>query len=288
MSTFALLIPFTEQPAPWVSWLLAGAAVVIIGIAKSGFGSGVGIVAVPLFVFAFGDSAVAMGALLPLLIAADILSVYHHWGTWDKPNLKVLAPGTVVGVIGGAVILWWLLGMPWPLWARNGAGDLDLAERRMQMAIGVICILYVLGDRIKARFAPDFRFQADYLGGSLTGVAAGIVTTIAHAAGPVVTIFLLGQHLLKQAFIGTAVIYFFTVNLAKQLTVYPLLGMTNTETLWAGLWLLPLVPIGTWLGVRLNRIMSETAFRWTILIIVALSGLQLVSGIDPVTLFTGD
>jgi len=293
IQTLAIALPFADAPNPIVSWLLAGAAVVLIGIAKSGFGSGVGIAAVPMFVFAFANpddptaSATAMGALLPLLIAADILSVYHHWGTWDRPNLKALAPGTLVGLLVGGAILWWLIGSPLPPWTQANRHATDAAESKMKMAIGAICLLYVLGDQIKARFAPEFHFKPTWLGGSITGASAGIVTTIAHAAGPVVTIFLLGQHIAKQKFIGTAVIYFFTVNVIKQLTIYPLLGMTNTATLWAGLWLVPLVPLGTWLGLRLNRVMSEKAFRLTILIIVAISGIQLVFGINPVDLLTG-
>jgi uncharacterized membrane protein YfcA len=275
-----------DQPSPVLSWVLAAVAVVIIGIAKSGFGSGVGIVAVPIFVFAFGDSAEAMGALLPLLIAADILSVYHHWGTWDKANLKVLAGGSVLGVVIGAGLMWWLMGMPRLWWMPDDwaggqvAARRETAEAGLQTAIGVICLLYVLGDRVKARFAPEFRFQANYPTGTATGLIAGIVTTIAHAAGPVITIFLLGQHLLKQSFIGTAVIYFFAVNVLKQLTAYPLLGLTRTDTLWTGLWLLPLVPIGTFLGTRLNRVLSERAFRTVILLIVAVSGVQLIIGKD--------
>ncbi len=283
MHLLALAIPFADQPHPWVSWLLAGSAVVILGIAKSGFGSGVVIIAVPMFVFAFGDdSAGAIGALLPLLIAADVLSVHHHFGTWDRRNLKVLTPGTIAGLVIGAAIMWWLMGMPTLFdFAAERTNDLGRTEQRLKMAIGVICVLYVIGDQLKARFAPTWQLKPTYAAGSTTGLIAGIVSTIAHAAGPVVTIYLLGQHIAKQRFIGTAVIYFFTVNVVKQLTIYPALGLTRVDTLWAGLWLLPLVPLGTFLGARLNRVMPEKAFRMTILIIVALSGIQLTTGFDP-------
>jgi len=277
--TVAVSIPFADAPQPAASWLLAGAAVVIVGIAKSGFGSGVGIVAVPMFLFAFPDNAEAIGALLPLLIAADILSVYHHWGTWDRPNLRVLAPGTLVGLVGGGALMWWMMGAGWPPWASDGGDAMDAAEHRLQIAVGVVCVLYVLADQVKARFASGFIYRAGYVGGSTAGFFAGVVTTVAHAAGPVITIYLLGQHLAKQRFVGTAVIYFFTVNLIKQASIYPLLGLTRVDTLWAGLWLLPLVPLGTWLGTRLNRVMSEKVFRATILVITLASGLKLI-GVD--------
>lgn len=274
----AIAIPFADAPQPAVSWLLAGAAVVIVGIAKSGFGSGVGIVAVPLFIMAFANNAEAIGALLPLLIAADILSVYHHWGTWDRTNLRLLAPGTIVGLLGGAALMWWMMGMPWPTWAAERGETMTAAESRIQLAVGLVCVLYVIADQVKARLASSFAYQAGFGGGSIAGFFAGLVTTIAHAAGPVITIYLLGQHLAKQRFVGTAVIYFFTVNLLKQATIYPALGLTRTETLWTGLWLLPLVPLGTWLGTKLNRIMSEKVFRATILLITLASGIKLILG----------
>lgn len=282
MITQAIQVPFADAANPALSWALAGAAVVIVGIAKSGFGSGVGIVAVPMFVFAFapGRSGEAMGALLPLLIAADVLSVYHHRGTWDTKNLRVLAPGTLVGIALGAALMWWLLGRPnlgWSLTPRHiDKSSLEATGSHLQVAIGVICLAYVFGDQVKQRFAPAFWFIANYRSGSAFGLVAGVVTTIAHAAGPVVTIFLLGQHLAKQKFIGTAVIYFFAVNVFKQLTVYPALGLTDTDSLWLGLWLLPLVPVGTFLGLWLHKRMSERVFRIVILTIVFLSGLKLV------------
>jgi len=281
-----LVIPFAEQSQPWLSWLLAGAAVVILGIAKSGFGSGVGIIAVPMFVYAFGaDSAKAIGALLPLLIAADILSVHHHWGTWDKANLKVLALGSIVGLFGGGAIMWWLMGCP-ALFVFDGpGGQIEAAEQRLKMAIGVICVLYVVADQVKARLAPSFQLKADYTSGTPIGLATGVVSTIAHAGGPVLTMYLLGQHVAKQRFIGTAVTYFFASNVIKQAAIYPVLGLTRVDTLWTGLWLVPLVPVGTFLGARLNHILPERAFRNTILVIVAISGVQLVTGINPIDLF---
>ncbi len=282
MHVLAIQLPFTEAANPALSWAMAAVAVVIIGVAKSGFGSGVGIVAVPLFAFAFGPGRAgeAMGALLPLLIAADALSVYHHRGTWHTKNLRVLAPGSLVGIALGAVVMWWLLGRPtveWSLTPRDlNKANLESAGNHLSAALGVICLAYVIGELVKRRFAPALRLTANYRTGTGVGLVAGVVTTIAHAAGPVITIYLLGQHLGKQKFIGTAVVYFFAVNVLKQLTVYPALGLTPYRSLWLGLWLLPLVPVGTCLGLWLHRRMSEHVFRTVILAIVFLSGLKLV------------
>jgi hypothetical protein len=275
-----------DQPLPWLSWALAGAAVVIIGIAKSGFGGGVGIVAVPMFIFAYGRPSEASGALLPLLIAADIFSVYHHWGTWDRRNVKILFPGSLLGIVLGSVFLWWLIyGGPGGDGAAAAASR-QATERGLGVAIGIICVLYVVADQVKKRIAPNLHLRASMMSGSIAGTAAGFVSTLAHAAGPVLTIFLLGQHLSKQPFIGTAVIYFFTVNLIK-LVPYAGLGLINTSTLMDGLWLVPLVPLGTYLGLRLNRWMSEQVFRMIILLIVLISGIELIIGRDAIMRMLG-
>ncbi len=247
---------------PWHGWLLAGAAVVLVGIAKSGFGGGVGIVAVPMFVLAMGSQR-GVATLLPLLIAADIFSVYHHWGKWDRRNLLYLLPASVVGITVGALIM----------------DSID--ERGLAIGIGVICVLYVVADQVRRRFAPHWKLRSTWTSGSTAGLFAGITSTLAHAAGPVITIFLIGQHLPKSAFIGTAVIYFFIVNNVK-LIPYGIMGLIDPSTLWQGLWLVPLVPVGTFIGARINRLMSEWAFRLVILVIVFLTGVQLIIGKETI------
>ncbi|MFA7237630.1 MAG: sulfite exporter TauE/SafE family protein [Phycisphaeraceae bacterium] len=296
MFTFAMTLPFSEQPYPLLSWLLAIAAVIILGIAKSGFGSGVGIIAVPLFVFAFGDPTRAMGALLPMLLAADILSVIHHHDHVDRHNLRVLTPGTLAGILIGAIALFVLIGRPhlgwmpdaWTGSVAGGGGQThanikDAAKQKMEMVIGVICLLYVVGDQIKARYAPQMKLKATWLSGSITGFLAGVVSTIAHAAGPILTIFFLGQHLEKRRFVGTAVAFTLIFNTVKLLP-YFLLGLLVPDTLWPGLFLLPAVPLGTYLGLVMHRRMSDTVFRWSILIITAISGVQMIWGLDPIKL----
>lgn len=264
--------------------MLACLAVVLVGIAKSGFGGGVGIVAVPLFVLAAG-SRDGLGALLPLLIAADIFSLGHHWKRWDGPNLRHLLPGSMLGIVAGSVVLWLLLGRPDLGLAMDGGGvqDLDEAARQsraqtengLKLAVGLICVAYVIGDYIRRRLKIDKPFQTGPVKGNLTGLAAGLVSTIGHAAGPITAIYLLGQKIDRRKFIGTAVIYYFIVNTVKLLP-YLLLGLIHTGSLFQGLVLLPLVPVGTFLGAWLNRKLSEDIFRAIILLIVLITGIHFV------------
>ncbi len=223
-----------------------------------------GIVAVPLFVLAFGDPQPALAALLPLLIAADVFAVVHHWGTWDRLNLRHLLPGAMAGIAAASGVIYLF-------------GRLEGQKRGLEAAIGLICVAYPLLEVMKLRWAPHWRLRSGPAVGAGLGMAAGFVSTFAHAAGPVTSIYLLAQHLPRQAFIGTAVIFFFIVNTVK-LIPYGLLGMIDTSTLWVGLWLGPLIPVGTWLGARLNRGMSERVFRVAMFVIVVVTGAKMLWG----------
>jgi uncharacterized protein len=258
---------------PWhtlAAWplVLAVVGVIVLGISKSGFGGGLGIVAIPMFAVAFGAKD-GTAILLPLLIACDVFSVYHHWKKWDGRILKVLLPGTLLGIGLGAAVLYVMLHQ----------GTKAQGERGLNMVTGVICILYVVADQVRARWAKNWHFRPSMASGSAAGAAVGVISTLAHAAGPVAAIFLLGQALSKQIFVGTMVIYFFFINTTK-LIPYAALGLIDPRTLIIGLWLAPLVPIGTWLGTRIFHVIPEALFRDIILAVTLLTGLQLAFGIS--------
>ena len=295
-------LPFAPDINPIFGWILASLAVLLLGIAKSGFGGGVGIVAVPMFALAFGAQR-GTAILLPLLLATDIFSVYHHWGKWDKPLLKILAPGTLAGIALGSVILWIIVCGPiWPWhfdWSQwHSAAPTTQAKatqansaNALNLITGIVSILYIILDFIRLRLAPKWHFKPNQATGFVAGASVGVISTLAHAAGPVVTIFLLGTGLSRVGFMGTTVIYFFAINTVKLIPYTAIPGLTDWQTVQAGLWLIWLAPVGTWIGKWLCDRLSETLFRNIILIIVFISGAQLVfeslTGIKLVTLFSG-
>ena len=68
---------------PWFYVVLL--AIFFIGVTKSGFGSGVGLIIVPMTALAMGNGAfpgrgeqAALGLLLPLLVVGDFISIYQH------------------------------------------------------------------------------------------------------------------------------------------------------------------------------------------------------------------
>jgi uncharacterized membrane protein YfcA len=244
------------RSVPWAMAALA-AAVVTIGIAKSGFGGGIGILAVPLMAAAV-DPAAALGVMLPILIVADALAAVQHRKNFSKPHLLSSLQGAVVGIVLGSLVLW--------LFTIGQA-----QTRALNLTVGAVCVGFVgvqvyrlLGGRVTA--VPDTAASARGAGG-----LAGLVSTVAHAAGPVMTIFLLEQRLDKRALVGTLVLFFFAVNLLK-LPTYFLQGIINGQTLRASAVLVLLVPVGSWLGGRLYKVVAERPFTLVMYLGAAAAG----------------
>jgi hypothetical protein len=57
-------------------------------------------------------------------------------------------------------------------------------------------------------------------------------------------------------------------------------SLITPATLWTSAKCFPLVPLGVWLGVWLNRRFSETVFVKAIYTILLLTGLQLIFNFD--------
>ncbi len=262
----------------WFSLLLAGFAVLFIGVAKAGFGGGLGMLVTPVCVLAFGPKT-AIGILLPLLCAGDAFSLYYYWRRWRAENLKFLLPGVVVGVVIGVQLIG------------------RFSPRQLNIAIGLIAVLFVGFQIIKDRifraegvFAPNHRF------GWPCGIGMGVTSTFAHGAGPLATIFLVPQRLSKEIFVGTNILIFTCVNWIKlpffcldrsvlDLPVFASQALITPATLLTSAKFFPLVPLGVWLGVWLNRRFSEMVFVRVIYVVLLITGLQLICNFDLAALF---
>jgi uncharacterized membrane protein YfcA len=236
--------------------------VLFIGLSKAGFGTGLGMLTTPLCTLAFGAAgqppSFALGTLLPLLCAGDAFSLYHYWGKWDRRNLVYLLPGVVVGVVVGAHLM-------------N-----RFSSRQLNAVIGLLAVLFVV-----FQVARDYIFRAEgvfrpnALIGLPFGLGTGLTSTFAHGAGPVVSMFLVPQRLAKETYVGTTVLIFTWVNWIK-VPFFVQQGVITRQTLWAALLYLPLVPMGVWLGLWLNRKFSEELFLKAVYAITLLTGLQLL------------
>jgi uncharacterized membrane protein YfcA len=242
---FEIIPPETE---PWVYITSVGAAVLLIGVSKAGFGGGVGIAAVPLMAIALPTHR-AVGVLLPVLIVADVFSVTHHRGQQSRPHLRWMLAGAVAGIALGTLFLVYL---------QYQQGQATF-EQVLNVMIGGLCLLFVGLQVYRLMGGAVPHLPRTPTTGRIAGGLAGFVSTLMHGAGPVMTVYLLEQRLTKRHLVGTAVLFIFIVNLLKLPTYFGLM-LINPGSLLQSLWCLPLVPIGTLAGMWMHKRINERLF----------------------------
>jgi uncharacterized membrane protein YfcA len=236
---------------------MAGLAVLFIGLSKAGFGGGLGMLTTPLCVMAF-DPRTAIGILLPLLCAGDLFSLWHYWGKWDRRNLLYLLPGVVAGVLIGVQ----LIGV--------------LSKAQLNFAIGLLAVSFVVFQLTKEIiFKAEGAFSPSHAIGIPCGIGAGFTSSIAHGAGPVVSVFLIPQKLPKDIYVGTTVLVFTWVNWIK-MPFFIHKDIVTWDTILISLRYLPIIPVGVWLGIWLNRKVSEGLFVRLVYMFTFLAGIELM------------
>lgn len=232
------------------------AAALLTGLGKTGFG-GLGMLAMWLLAEVFPPRE-STGLILPILILADLFSVWwfrrhavwrHVWG---------LLPPAVAGVILGWIIM--------PLIPAASFGRL----------IGAIILLMTFL-MVLNKFLPALRnLTLTHRGWLLpTGLLAGVTTMLANAAGPVATLYLLACRLPKLEFVGTAAVFFLAINLIK-VPFSISLGLITSQTIWWSLGTLPFVFLGIQSGRWLLHRISQVWFEALLLLFTLAGGLRLV------------
>jgi uncharacterized membrane protein YfcA len=251
-------------------WFAAVAAVVLIGVSKAGFGGGAGVIATPLLALTV-SVAEAAALLLPILLVADVFTVYHYRREVSVPHLRASLPSALAGIVAGSLMF---------AFFRDN-------ERILEIGVGAIAIAFVLYQALRVRWERSLEGRTPSMlwGGPLGGLS-GFTSTLAHVGGPPFVIFLLPHRLSRRLFVGTNGVFFFVVNLVK-LVPYALLGLLTIGNLPTTLVLLPLVYLGVRLGRFLNARVSERAFAGIVYVLLTLTAVQLLVGGDLVGLLVG-
>lgn len=241
-----------------VSMLLMACAAILVGFSKTGL-PGAAMPAVALQAAAFPQNAeLSVGAMLVVLLAGDVLAVawFRRHTQWNR--LAVLFPYVVAGMVPAYFVLGWL------------------DDRQFRPALGVL-VLALLGlELVRQRFGWTRLAGRPWFVG-LMGILAGFGSTVANAGGPVMTIYLLGQGVAKEQFIGTCAWFFFLLNLAKVLP-FSLQRMLTHETICCGLAMAPLTILGALVGGWLLPRFSQRIFDMLVWSLATMAAVWLVVG----------
>jgi uncharacterized membrane protein YfcA len=243
-------------------WGVVVFAVFLIGVTKSGFGAGVGLMIVPMTTIAMGHtsrgSEAALGLMLPLLVAGDLLAVWQYRRFFTRGSsaitvVKKLLPGMVVGVILGGLLLF-------SLHSTKLVGALIRIEIGLE-SIGLVALHWWNQWR-----GVQSSLMREPMRSHLIGGFSALSSTLAHAAGPIVVMYLLPLQMDRQLFVGTCALYFFILNTAK-LPAYAGSNMFAKAPPSFSLRFLPVVLAGAVFGLWLNKRMSDKLFTRIVYIV---------------------
>jgi uncharacterized membrane protein YfcA len=237
------------------AWVLVAFAVTLIGVTKSGFGAGMGLIVVPLTAIGLSylppTEKAALGLLLPLLIAGDVLALFQYRKLLDVNLLRKLAIPTMLGVVIGGLLL---LGLH-----RLSDRSEPLAGALIRLEIGLESVVLVSIHYYTRWRGEGGKLMAEPLRSWLAGSYSAVSSTLAHAAGPVIGLYLLPLKLPRQAFVGTCAAYFFALNTMK-LPAYYAAGQFGYVSWRFTAAFLPLVLLGAGIGRLMVRHMTDRVF----------------------------
>jgi uncharacterized membrane protein YfcA len=229
-------------------------AVLLVGLAKSGFLSGFGAVATPLMAMAVSVPQAA-AIMLPLLCLMDITSLQQLWKERDAPLLQLLVPAGLMGIALGTVLF------------------SAVSAPVVSLVVGVLTLLFLL-QRLLLKPKPQHHVPSRKWGFA-AGVLSGFTSFVAHAGGPPISAYVLPMRLDPIRVTATLAVFFSVVNLAKWVP-YAALGLFDARNLWTSLALAPLAPVGVWIGVWLTRRMAAHWFYRVAYLGMALAGGKLL------------
>ena len=244
-------------PEPY-AYLLALVAALLVGLSKTGV-PGVALPAVLLMTQAFpGNEKLSVGAVLPLLLVGDVLAVasYRRHAQWGK--LVGLFPAVLAGMVPAVVVL------------------RLVDDRSFKLILGAM-ILALLAWETARRWLRTQQTPHRWWFTLAMGLLAGFGTVLGNAAGPVMTIYLLGRGLAKEQFMGTWAWFFLIVNTLK-VPVFWRLDMITAGTLRMDLVLLPAAIAGALVGRRVFRVVPQRLFDFLLVALAAVAAARLVLG----------
>ena len=238
-------------------------AILLTGISKSGFGGGLGVMAVPMMSL-FVAPQFAAAVLMPILLVMDILIISRYRKDWNPLVLRALVPGAFAGLTIGMATFQWM--------------DANM----IRFAVGLLAVIFVVQFLLRNR-RPNSKAQSGFLTSSVLSAISGFASFVAHAGGPPIKGYLLSQNLGKTAFVGTNTAFFFMLNAIKAV-IYGALGTLSQESLTVSLMVAPVLFLGVVIGTTLHHYIDQKRFVQIVYVFLSFTAVRLLYDSVPTLL----
>lgn len=239
-----------------IQWFAISVAALSIGMSKTGV-QGIMLMIVPLMAMAFGAKE-STGVILPMLCMADIIAVAYYKRIADWKVVAKLLPTAILGFFLAIGV------------------DNMIPNGQFRQLMGWTLMLALIVMIWSEIFGKENRWMKKWWYAAIFGLLGGFTTMIGNAAGPVMSVYLLSMRKEKMEYIGINAWFFLVVNLLK----VPLQAFVWDNITWDSLQLnlvmLPVIGIGSLIGIRVVKLLPEKIFRRFIQIVTILSVILMI------------
>jgi uncharacterized membrane protein YfcA len=230
--------------------------VIVLGISKGGI-AGLGVIVTPLLSTRL-DPFVVVSVLLPIMVIQDAVGLVLYRHNFDSRLLKQMLPAGIVGVG-----LAYLFSTNVPVWG-------------VKIGIGILALSFAVFHIFRAKLTFSRQKKSllnDKICAAIAGITSGFTSALAHAGPPPFQVYAMTKNLEKRVFVGTSVMFFAAVNLAK-LPSYAALDLFTSKSVLLSLTFVPLAIVASWAGAKLILIIDQKVFN--IIIKFTLLGVGLI------------
>lgn len=237
------------------NWILVLVATFLIGMGKGGV-KGIDMLNVTLMAVVFGSKS-STGIVLPLLLFADIAAVAYYRRYADWKLFWKLVPWMIIGILFGVFL---------------GKDMHEQLFRRIMSVIVLVTVVIVLVMEFrKDKEVPNH--PAFAIG---NGLAAGFTTMIGNLAGAFANLYFLAMRVNKNVFIGTGAWIFLFMNWFKFPFQVFYWKNISLETLKIDLYLMPVLLLGFWLGVKFVDRIKDEQYRKLVILLTIIGSLVML------------
>ena len=237
-------------------WAILALSALFIGMSKTGV-QGITLLAVPYMAMAFGAKE-STGIILPMLCLADIIAVAYYKRIADWKVVAKLLPTAIFGFFVAIFV------------------DKLIPTNEFRQLMGWTLVLALVVMIWSEVFGKENKWMKKWWYAAIFGLLGGFTTMIGNAAGPVMSVYLLSMRKEKMEYIGINAWFFLVVNLLK----VPLQAFVWDNITWDSLQLnlvmLPVIGIGSLIGIRIVKLLPEKIFRRFIQIVTILSVILMI------------
>jgi len=237
-------------------WFVVALCAFMVGMTKTGI-PGLGIMVVPLMAGVLPARS-SVGALLGILILADLFAASYHRHNAQWRHLFHLIPIALAGIVTG------YFGLKY------------INDEQLKPIIGgiVLAMLAINYWRTRTK-GGDTPIPTQWWFAAGLGFIAGVTTMMANAAGPVMIIYLLAMRLPKINFVGTSAWFFFVINWLK-VPFSTNLQLMTAESVKLDLMMLPFIAAGAVAGIFALKRIPQKAFNIVVQILAAAAAIRLL------------